>query len=178
MYIFLYFCDMKDKKPKIPNPFLDSFEIEFTEMTVMVKGEKQFRQVDRSSCVKVFLDDGVREVRAGLSLRGKELLLYLIDNIGGVKDTIKLSPKRLMNSLGIKSILTVRKGVMELKDRGIIAYAGVRGLYYINPVHFFRGSRVSMYPDNVRKYLTARQREWEEKRAAQGNYEPLPFDNQ
>lgn len=167
---------MKERKPKIPNPFLEHFEIEYTEMTVMVKGERQSRQVDKASCVKVFLSDGVRDVRAGLSLRGKELLLYLIDNIGGIKDTIKLSPKRLMAALEIKSILTVRKGVNELCDKGIIAYAGMRGLYYINPSHFFRGSRVSMYPDNVSKYLTAKQKEWEAKRAAQGNYEPLPFD--
>jgi len=169
---------MKEKKPKIPNPFLDHFEIQYTEMTVVVKGSKEARRVDKASCVKVFLDDGVRDVRAGLSLRGKELLLFLIDNVSGVKDTIKLSPKRLMAALEIKSILTVRKGVRELCDRGIIQYAGVRGLYYINPSHFFRGSRVSMYPDNVSKYLTAKQREWEAKRAAQGNYEPLPFDEQ
>lgn len=167
---------MKNKKPKIPNQFLNNFEIEYTEMTVMVKGVKETRRVDKASCVKVFLDDGVREVRAGLSLRGKELLLYLIDNIGNVKDTISLSPKRVMSSLGIRSILTFRKAVRELRDRGIIEYAGVRGLYYINPSHFFRGSRVSVYPDNVSKYLTARQKAWEEQRAKQGDYEPLPFE--
>jgi hypothetical protein len=81
-----------------------------------------------------------------------------------------------MFHLQIKSILTIRKGIKELCRTGIIAYAGLRGVYYINPSHFFRGSRVSMYPSHVNKYMTERQKEWEAQQAAKTYDDKLPFD--
>lgn len=158
------------------NPFLETLQIWYSEIEVKNGSGSSKRRMDRAESVKWFIDDGVTEVRNGLSLRAKEMLLWVVDNLRRDNDVIFISRSRVMFELQIKSLPTVSNAISELCWKGILAKTKMRGLYYINPVHFFRGSRVSMYPDNLSKYLTARQREWEAKRAEQGNYEPLPFD--
>lgn len=164
------------KKEIEPNPFLDNLEILYSEMVVVVKDRQRKRQFDRTSCIKVFLVNGVQEVRAGLSLRGKELLLWIIDNAARDNDLIKINRDKLMRDLNIKSLPTVLKAVQELCNKGIIAKSGVRELYYLNPAHLFRGSRVGAFPDNLVEHITARQAAYRKRKAEEKSPEPLPFD--
>lgn len=158
------------------NPFLETLQIWYSEIEVKNGSGSSKRRMDRAESVKWFIDDGVTEVRNGLSLRAKEMLLWVVDNLRRDNDVIFISRSRVMFELQIKSLPTVSNAISELCWKGILAKTKMRGLYYINPVHFFRGSRVSAFPDNAVEYKTVKQRAYEAERDSQTYDEKLPFD--
>lgn len=99
--------------------------------------------------VKVFVLEKSREEVCALSLRGKELLLYIIYNLGTSNDFIAIDRKLYMQLHEIKTEPTYLHAVKELTKNGFIAQtADVRDVFWINPFYFFNGNRLTKFKDN------------------------------
>ncbi len=57
--------------------------------------------------------------------------------------------KRYMEENWIKSTTTVSDALTELVRYGVIQYAPVKDVYWINPAIFYSGNRISKYKENT-----------------------------
>jgi hypothetical protein len=93
-------------------------------------------------------------------LRSKELLLWLIFKVREGDDLVIIDIPYYMGEMGIESTQTVKKAIEGLIDAHIIAKTNVKGVFYINALHFFKGSRISKWPKQ--SVIWHEKRRWKE----------------
>ena len=148
---------MKKKKGKndvsIVSPFASRYEF------VYMNKDRGAIKVDVSASCRIYVDGVVNEDRKNLSLRSKEMLLWLIGRLRSGEDVVLIHPENYMALFDIASVSTVRKAIQGLIRADIIAKTDVRNVYFINANYFFRGSRIRKWPEYSRPYVYANDRE-------------------
>lgn len=127
------------------SPFLSKMEYVYVEMSDGVRYE-------RVSNVRVFLDSFLNDVRNEMPLRSKEMFIWLLGRVRSGDDLVVINRRKYMEKMGIKSLPTVNVAINGLLSADVLGRSNVRGVYFINPVHFFRGSRVSKWPKQSVKW--------------------------
>ena len=154
----------KIKKPKFTtqdlgnNPFLQSLTIPVMELSfkdTYVKDEDVWLQaskiVDTTHSCRLFTSSELRKFTNNLSLRSKELLLWIMYDINYSEDFLWLNKKRYMEEVGITAINTYKAAVKELVRYGYLGLTVVPDVFWINPLFFFKGDRVKAFPKNLEK---------------------------
>jgi len=147
---FIYICPMKRKLSKKDvsgeSPFAKQYEFIFMDK------ERGAIKIDVAASCRFYVNDVLNDDRNSLSLRSKEMLLWIMGRLRSGDDIVVINRGRYMEELGITSLPTVRKAIKGLIDTGIIAKTNIRGVYYINAIYFFRGSRIRKWPECSRPY--------------------------
>lgn len=99
------------------------------------------RPYDREQFVKIYGKG--RAVLPLLSVSATKILWFLIDCLG-YDDVVILNMDKAKRITGYKSETVIYRAIAELKKYKIIANAYQNGLYYINPVMFYRGNRLRL----------------------------------
>jgi hypothetical protein len=105
----------------------------------------------REGFCKLYCSPEKRLLTNRLSLRAKEMLLWIQYEIDHGKDFLWMNKKRYMEELEIKSINTYKEALKELIRHGFITPTLASDYYWINPDFMFKGDRVKKYPKNVVK---------------------------
>jgi hypothetical protein len=162
---------MKKKRGKndvnIPSPFASRYEF------VYMDKDRGAIKVDVSASCRIYVDAVFNEDRNSLSLRSKEMLLWMIGRLRSGDDMVLIHPENYMALFDIASPSTVRKAIQGLIKADIIAKTDVRNVYFINANYLFRGSRIRKWPEKSRPYVYARDRREEE--VNNDTSENLPF---
>ena len=75
---------------------------------------------------------------------GRDLYLYIQNNIAYNSDTIHLSLEKVNQILSM-SRPTLVSAIQQLLTENIICKAEKQGMYWINPYYLFKGNRVAYY---------------------------------
>jgi hypothetical protein len=164
---------MKKKKGKndvnVPSPFTSRYEF------VYMDKDRGSIKVDVSASCRIYVDAVFNEDRNNLSLRSKEMFLWIIGRLKSGEDVVLIHPENYMALFDIASVSTVRKAIKGLINADIIARSDVRNVYFINANYFFRGSRIRKWPEQSRPYVYARDKREEEQEANNDTNGNLPF---
>jgi len=133
----------------IPSPFVPRYEF------VYMDKDRGAIKVDVSASCRVYVDAVFNEDRNALSLRSKEMLLWLIGKLRSGEDVVLIHPENYMALFDIASVSTVRKAIKGLIAANMLAKTDVRNVYFINANYFFRGSRIRKWPEQSRPYAYA-----------------------
>ncbi len=147
------------------SPFLGRYEFIFMDK------ERGAIKIDVSASCRFYINDVLNDDVNRLYLRSKEMLLWIMGRLRSGDDLIVINREKYMKEMNITSLPTVRKAIKGLLDADIIAKTNVRGVYYINAIYFFRGSRIRKWPEHSRPYAYAR----DMKRSYDDTNENLPF---
>lgn len=99
---------------------------------------------------KVYEQTGASSMVSGLTLRAKELYLYIMYALDHGEDLIWIHKARYMERHGINSVNTFKEAVRDLSQHTLIyPHAFIRDVYWINPHFFFKGDRKGKYPSKV-----------------------------
>jgi hypothetical protein len=143
------------KDVKMGSPFASRYEF------VYMDKDRGSIKVDVSASCRLYVDASLNEDRNNLSLRSKEMLLWLIGRLRSGEDVVLIHPENYMALFDIASVSTVRKAIQGLIRADIIAKTDVRNVYFINANYLFRGSRIRKWPEYSRPYVYANERERE-----------------
>lgn len=152
----------------IPSPFTSRYEF------VYMDKDKGAIKVDVSASCRIYVDAVFNEDRNNLSLRSKEMFLWIIGRLRSGEDVVRIHPENYMALFDIASPSTVRKAIQGLIKADIIAKTDVRNVYFINANYLFRGSRIRKWPEHSRPYVYARDKRNEEE-THNDTSESLPF---
>jgi hypothetical protein len=145
---------MKKKRGKndvsIPSPFKSRYEF------VYMDKERGAIKIDVSASCRIYVDAVFNEDRNNLSLRSKEMFLWMIGKLRSGEDVVLIHPENYMALFDIASVSTVRKAIKGLINADIIAKTDVRNVYFINANYLFRGSRIRKWPEQSRPYAFSR----------------------
>lgn len=137
------------------NPFVEDLKISVTKKGYQVLNkyetidEKQY-EFENTAYVKIFMNTASMAKSSGLSVRGKELYLFIIHGIPSATDFIWIDRDVYMRRMGIKSVNTYKEAVKSLSLAGYIsAHCDLKDVYWINPKHFYKGNRINKYPNNI-----------------------------
>jgi len=133
----------------ISSPFKSRYEF------VYMDKERGNIKVDVGASCRIYVDAVFNEDRNALSLRSKEMLLWIIGRLRSGEDVVLIHPENYMALFDIASVSTVRKAIKGLIVADIIAKTDVRNVYFINANYFFRGSRILKWPEHSRPYAYA-----------------------
>lgn len=111
--------------------------------------EPVYSKADSTPFTKFYIGSELRKIRSLITPRGKELLLWIMDELEAGKDYVEINRKRYMKELHIKSLNTYKTAVSDLVRYGIIALTLKQDVFWINPEFLFRGSRVRKYKSNT-----------------------------
>jgi hypothetical protein len=152
---------MKRKKPDFDNinmgvnPFESGLQIYVNKKYKKVvnkfeeKDEQEY-EYEATPYTKVFDVPGDKKSVVDLPIRCKELYLYLIHSLIPAQDYLWIDKTAYMKKMGIRSINTYKEAVNGLCDAGYVSkHARLANVLWINPYHFFKGSRINKYPTKV-----------------------------
>lgn len=142
------------------NPLMNDVMIPVRRLTKKKIGDNgeidvEYSLMEVTPFTKVFEIAGYKKLMMDLSVRGKEMLLYLIHYIPSGKDYMWINRKDYMDHNRIKSTHTFLSALQELSDaRYIYPHAYLKDVIWINPVLFFKGSRINKYNEQltIKKY--------------------------
>lgn len=140
------------------NPFENTLEVRVRKgFNKRIKNGKEVREVweaEYDPYTKVFEIKGYKALMQSLSIRSKEMLLFLIHSIVGGQDWIWINRSEYMKGNNIGSVNTYKKALLELCEKGYICPHSKTDVYWINPQVFFKGNRIAKFRDNVREMNT------------------------
>ena len=153
-------------KDKTMNPFLASSELTVIEKetitTFIRKEENHCKVLSKTSEIKPVEVDAFAKVYhigrkyglvANLSAQGCRMFLYVQMTIEQDQDWVKLPAEEVGKRLNL-SLLTVRLGIKDLIDNGILCKRG-KSDYWINPIVLFSGNRLQYFettaPDKIKR---------------------------
>lgn len=137
------------------NPFSQGLEIFITKRvkkTFNKFGDEDVKEVEYEATpyTKVFGVEGARKQVCELPLRGKELYLDIIHAIQSAQDIIWIDRDDYMRRMRITSLNTYKSAVRGLCDNAyIMKHQAIKDAFWINPHFFFKGSRLSKYPNKI-----------------------------
>lgn len=146
------------KRPEIDedslpvNPFISFLDIRVNKVSYGLRsdGSLHERELEVSRYAKFYISSSIRKHTNVLSGAGSQMLLWIMQELDSGKDWFWINKVRYQKEHGIKSMKTVNAALIELDNKRFIdGIAGLKDVYFINPVIFFCGSRVNKYPDNV-----------------------------
>lgn len=137
------------------SPFLSRYDF------VYMNKDRGAIKVDVAASCRLYVDVALSEDRNNLSLRSKEMLLWIMGRLRSGEDLVVIHPENYMALFDIASVSTVRKAIKGLIAADIIAKTDVKNVYFINANYFFRGSRIRKWPECSREYKYANEREHE-----------------
>lgn len=137
------------------NPFVQTLQIDVTEVIkndtmnldtdgTWVHGTMYWEKMQKA---EVYYCPGCSGHVAELSDRAQRLYLHIIYSLEPKKDYLRLNAQHYMNKNGIKSHTTYSNALNELIRYQFIVATHIKGVYWLNPLRFFPGSRISKYPD-------------------------------
>lgn len=150
-----------DKKPEFDNervglnPFISGLSIAISKRRIDVinkYGDKDVIETDLeiTPYTKVFMVESARVQVCDLPLRSKELYLYIIHSVKSATDYVYIERVSYMKQMGIKALNTYKGAINGLCDGlYIMPHHKIKGIYWINPHFFFKGSRINKYKDNL-----------------------------
>jgi hypothetical protein len=138
------------------NPFIDTLEIPVVRRGI----SNQLKRIDNklipaefdhelTSHAKLFCDPDKRYLNNSLSLRAKELLLWVMFQTTSSKDYIWINKTMYMEENNVTSINTYKEALADLIKKKYLGITLIKDVYWINPKYFFKGDRVKKYPNNV-----------------------------
>jgi hypothetical protein len=140
---------------KVLNPFEDGFEVLGVrrEMGYYRDSGGNYQKntfvSEKHEKTSLYITAENKEVLMGLGASGMRLFIWLCYTIKPRQDKYWLNVPKFMREANI-SLNTVKSGIKELIDAGVIALSDVKGIYFVNPRFLFRGNRVDVYEDLVR----------------------------
>jgi hypothetical protein len=105
-------------------------------------------EVEKTPYTKLYVDSLRRLVISGLTPSAKELYLWVMFEIEHGKDALWINRERFMLENNT-SLNTYKKALDELLRYALLAFTVVKDVYWINPDFFFKGDRISKYPNNI-----------------------------
>lgn len=82
-----------------------------------------------------------------LPLRAKEMFLYILFYLESGNEFIWINRYEYMKQNNIRSVNTYKAAILELSYKGFICpHVKLKDVLWINPHHFFKGSRIDKYP--------------------------------
>lgn len=153
-------------KDKTMNPFLASSELTVIEKetitTFIRKEENHCKVLSKTSEIKPVEVDAFAKVYhigrkyglvSNLSAQGCRMFLYVQMTIEQDQDWLRLPAEEVGKRLNL-SLLTVRLGIKDLIDNGILCKRG-KSDYWINPIVLFSGNRLQYFettaPDKIKR---------------------------
>jgi hypothetical protein len=97
---------------------------------------------------KVFTNAANRKKICGMTSRARDLYLWLIYEIDPGKDYLWLNEERIKLELNV-SYNTLKGAITDLIKEVIIVESAIKGVYWINPLFFFNGSRLDKYKQYI-----------------------------
>lgn len=119
---------------------------EVDKQTMMVLATR--KEVDKAEFAKVFRHQF--QAFFGLSKASLDVLDYISDNLRYNNDRICLLIPDIVEQKNI-STSTVYRSLYQLIEKELIAKADKLGIYYINPQVFFKGDRVVLINEYIKK---------------------------
>ncbi len=138
------------------NPFVVDLVIDVNKFKKKVKnefGQDVFDSIEFEATpyCKLFEAKESKKDMLRLGIRSKEMLLYFLYSVNSAKDYLWVGKREYMISHGIKSVNTFKVALNELIHQGYICKInGFTDVYWINPMYFFKGNRLTKYPNNIR----------------------------
>jgi hypothetical protein len=111
---------------------------------------KTNHHVEAETYTKVFTRSAYRLHIMALSSRAKDLYLWLIYEVENGDDHLVLNKKRYMEEASV-STTTLKGAIQDLHRMLILSPTVVENVYWINPLFFFKGSRIEKYKDKLNK---------------------------
>lgn len=153
-------------KDKTMNPFLASSELTVIEketITTFIRKEEthckvlsktsEIKPVEVDTFAKVYHIGRKYGLISNLSAQGCRMFLYVQMTIEQDQDWVKLPAEEVGKRLNL-SLLTVRLGIKDLIDNGILCKRG-KSDYWINPIVLFSGNRLQYFetiaPDKIKR---------------------------
>lgn len=148
---------IKERKKKLNvNPFSVSFEIPINRQNK--KGEYfldgdiiNIKEIEYEviNYTRIYTNHDFKDIVNKLSGISCKVYMWIIYSIYKQEDVIYIERARIMKELNIKSINTLKKAYDELCRYGFITPSIEKDIWWINPMFFFKGSRIVKYPKNV-----------------------------
>jgi hypothetical protein len=110
-------------------------------------------RVDEEQFTKVYINHFASFFE--LSKTAIRVFGYIMKCMKPAKDQIYLSHEEAMKYTGYTSPKSVYKGLMELAKANIIARSSLPNIWYINPMLFFNGSRVTFVDEYINEKAEA-----------------------
>lgn len=155
---------MAYKKPKFTekdlgfNPFINSLVIPVIEKHFKEQYKKSddvlvpvIQEVEYTEIAKLYCSAERRKITNNLSLRAKELFLWIMYEIDHGKDFLWVNKKRYMEEVEITAIDTYKNAMKELIRYGFLGLTVIQDVFWINPDLFFKGNRITKYPNKIEK---------------------------
>lgn len=155
---------MSDKnRPKVDeekigkNPFVANLKIIVRNMPLVGQWKRDEdgimlpaeMEMEIDPVCKLYINPSLRKEVNKLTPRAIDLLMWVCYSTDSGTDWLWLSSKRYMSERGIKSYNTFKDAVRDLVGNNFLQPTIYQGVYWINPIFFFNGSRVNKYPKNV-----------------------------
>jgi len=149
----VYFEELLQLNPFVENLTLESVSFCKKESYVSVKSNLNaivsFYTVDKNGFCKVFNDEHQYERIKLLKHSTRSFLMYIIYHLPSSKDYIRLQFSKVTCDVGIKCPITFKKCIQELIDNEFIKLSECEDVYWVNPLFFFKGSRIEKYKEKV-----------------------------
>ena len=157
---------MSDKsKPKVDediigsNPFVANLKIYIRKVPLAGQWKRDEdgdmlpaeMEMEIDPVCKMYINPALRKEVNKLSPRAIDLLMWVVYSTEPGVDWLWLNRKRYMDERGVKAYNTYKDAVRELVGNNFLQPTIYQGVYWINPVFFFNGSRINKYPKNVVK---------------------------
>lgn len=153
------------KKPKIDeeklnrgNPFVEKLSIPIVRKTKeeykkQPSGDFELTDthvhLEYTPFVRIFTTSKNRLDFSELSMRSKELLMWIMYEVKAGDDWLWVNKERYMDENGVGSYNTYVTAIRELVELKFLAISTTKDVYYINPDMFFKGDRISKYKDQT-----------------------------
>ena len=139
------------------NPFVTNLVVRvnkrvFKNVYKKINGEDipNIAEVEYDKFCKIYTDAYRRDMMNTLSVRGKELLFWIMFQLQGGKDYIWINREMYMDECGMTSENTFLSAVKDLSFKGFLARTVIgKDVYWINPDLFFKGDRVGKYKNKI-----------------------------
>lgn len=127
---------------KIPVPDLATGETEHVYLPSGYYAEQQ-------QSVKIYYCTKCKNLIASMSDKAQRLYLHVLYHLEKKVDYFQLNKEDYMRKNNIKSNTTFLAAVEELVTFGVIGLTGYKSVFWVNPILFFPGDRVSRYPEQI-----------------------------
>ena len=134
------------------NPFVDKLVIPVRRRRRedVENGGTKFEYIESTHYLKLYDHAGYKNDMKNLSIRGKEMWLYVIHYLPYGKDWMFIDAVKYMADMKIKAKNTFLEAIKELDRNGFIKLDPfIKYAFFINPNKIFKGSRVNKYPNNL-----------------------------
>ncbi len=111
----------------------------------------KYYDMENANIVKIYSTPSNRKVITLLSANAIKLFLWIAYELEYGKDAVWINKHRYMKEAQISSINTYKKAIGELERYELIRLSKEKSVYWINPRYLFKGSRITKYPNKIKR---------------------------